>query len=53
MVQVLADKHQLIFRLTLPIIIINGKPLAAQMENVTALTFVKPQNSLSPEHVSG
>ena len=51
MVKILADEYELIFGLALPFIIVEGKALAAEVENVALRTFVKPENALGAEDV--
>ena len=51
MVKILADEHELIFGFAFPLIIVEGKALAAEVENVALRTFVKPENALGTEDV--
>ena len=50
---VAADKHQLIFAITGPVGVVDGKAFARQMEHMAAFAFVEPQDSLGPEHLLG
>ena len=49
MVEVLANEHQLIFGGTFPFIVIQGKALAAEVENVALGAFLKPEDALGPK----
>ena len=53
MVDVAADHHQLIFPITGPVGVVDGKAFACQMEHVAAFAFLKPEDSLGPEHLLG
>ena len=53
MVDVAADQHQLIFALTDPVGVVDGKAFACQMEHMAAFAFVEPQDSLGPKHLLG
>ena len=53
MVDVAADQHQLIFAITGPVGVVDGKAFARQMEHMAAFAFVEPQHSLGPEHLLG
>ena len=53
MVDVAADQHQLIFAITGPVGVVDGKPFARQMEHVAAFAFVEPKDSLGSEHFLG
>ena len=50
-VDVAADQHQLIFPITGPVGVVDGKAFACQMEHVAAFAFVEPEDSLGPEHL--
>lgn len=52
-IEVLANQHQLIFGLPLPEVILKGKSLTRQMENMSLFAFLKPQNALSPKDFTG
>ena len=52
-VDVAADQHQLIFAITGPVGVVDGKAFACQMEHMAAFAFVEPQDSLGPEHLLG
>jgi hypothetical protein len=49
-VEVSADQHELIFSITRPFGVVNGKTLASEVEDVAFLAFVEPKNALRPEH---
>ena len=52
-VDVAADQHQLIFAITGPVGVVDGKAFACQMEHMAAFAFVEPQDSLGPKHLLG
>ena len=52
-VDVAADQHQLIFAITGPVGVVDGKAFACQMEHMAAFAFVEPEDSLGPEHLLG
>jgi hypothetical protein len=52
-VEVSADQHELVFAITRPFRVINGKTFASEVKNVTLLTFFEPKNPLGPEHFLG
>jgi hypothetical protein len=47
-VEVSADQHELVFSITRPLGVVNGKTLASEVKDVALLAFVKPKNALSP-----
>jgi hypothetical protein len=49
-IQVLANQHQLIFGGTFPLVVIQGKALTTEVEDMAFGAFVKPENSLRPKH---
>jgi hypothetical protein len=51
MIQILTNQHQLSFRFTFPLIILNRETLTAEVEDVTIGTLIKPDNSLSTEYI--
>lgn len=51
MIEILANEHELVFGLTLPLIIIQGKALAAEVEDMPLGAFVKPENAFGPENI--
>ena len=53
MVDIAADQHQLIFAITGPVGVVDGKAFARQMEHMAAFAFVEPQDSLGPKHLLG
>ena len=48
-VDIAADQHQLIFAITGPVGVVDGKAFACQMEHMAAFAFVEPEDSLGPE----
>ena len=50
-VDVAADQHQLILAIAGPVGVIERKSIARQMEHMAVFTFVKPEDSLCPEHL--
>ena len=52
-VEVSADQDELVFAITAPFGVINGKTLASEVEDVAFLAFVEPKNALRPEHFLG
>jgi hypothetical protein len=52
-VEVSADQHELVFAITAPFGVINGKTLASEVEDVALLALVEPKNALRPEHFLG
>ena len=53
MVEVSADQYELVFAITGPFGVVNGKTFASKVENVAPLAFVEPKNPLGPEHLLG
>ena len=52
-VDVAADQHQLIFAITGPVGVVDGKAFARQVEHMAAFAFVEPQNSFGSKHFLG
>jgi hypothetical protein len=50
MIQVLPDQHQLVLLLAFPLVVIEREALTAEVEDMPFGTFIKPENSLSPEN---
>lgn len=49
MIQVLANQHQLVLELALPLRIVQRETLAAEVEDMAFGAFIKPENALSPK----
>ena len=52
-VDVAADQHQLIFAITGPVGVVDGKAFARQMEQMAAFAFVEPKDALGAENLLG
>jgi hypothetical protein len=52
-VEVSADQHELVFSITGPFGVVNGKTLTSEVEDMALLAFVEPKNALRPEHFLG
>jgi hypothetical protein len=52
-VHVLANQHQLVLGLPLPLVVVEGKALAAEVEDMALGAFVKPENALGTKHDLG
>ena len=49
----MADENELVFALALPIFIVNGKTLTAEMKNMAAIAFLEPKNAFSAKYGLG
>ena len=52
-VEVSADQYELVFAITGPFGVVNGKTLTSEVEDMALLAFVEPKNALRPEHFLG
>ena len=48
--QVTADQHELVFAFTRPVAVIDRKAFSSQMEHMTPLALLEPEDSLGAEH---
>ena len=51
MIQVASDQHQLVLASTRPIRVVDGEPLASQVEHMSALTLLEPEDSLGTKNL--
>ena len=51
MIQVASDHHQLVLANTSPIGVVDGKALSSQVEHMTALTLLEPEDPLGAENL--
>jgi hypothetical protein len=50
-IQVLANQHELVFGLTFPLIVVEGKAFATEMKNVPLGAFLKPEDAFGAEDI--
>ena len=53
MIQIAADQHQLVFARIRPIGVIDREAFPCQVEDVSALAFLKPENSFGAKDFLG
>jgi hypothetical protein len=51
--EVSTDQHELVFSITGPFGVVNGKTLTSEVEDMALLAFVEPKNALRPEDFLG
>ena len=50
MVEATADQHQLVLAGSIPVAVIDGEPFAREVEHMTSLAFLEPENSFRPKN---
>ena len=53
MVEVSADQYELVFSITGPFGVVNGKTLTSEVEDMALLAFVEPKDALCSEYFLG
>ena len=53
MVEVSADQYELVFPITGPFGVVNGKTLTSEVEDMALLAFVEPKDALCSEYFLG
>ena len=50
-IEAFADEDKLVFTLSHPVTVIDGKALACQVKDMPSFTFVEPEDSFGAKHV--